>query len=224
MAEKPDATRPPARQGAPSRRRAAIAAAALFPLLVSAGVMAPGLVELALQTGGPSAGPALSGGVPSPFEHQPLPAPRDPAVALTPVALELDRVFFETDYQGADPALDYDGARLGGAGAGPTAAEIAQLLSFPRHDTDPIVLDLLAAPEDQIVFKDALIPEPGPEVQLPDQSAMFLPLCPSTPSTNCVRFDDFTTVRAPSVIPEPATAPLVAAGLALLAVARRRRR
>ena len=202
------------------RRKAAIAAAALFPLLVSAGVMAPSFVEIALQTAGGAGGAAQRGGATGPLDHQPLPAPRDPAIAFTPVALELDRVFFETQFRGSKPAPDFDGSLLGGA---PTASQIAQLLTFPRHDTDPIVLDELAPLDEQIVFKDALIPDQLADLDLPDQGDLFLPLCPTIPATNCMRFDDFTTVVPPVPIPEPGTGGLLAAGLALLAVSSRRR-
>src|SRR5262245_52010153 len=141
MAEKPVETGRPTR----SRLRAAALAVVLFPLLVSAGVFAPGWVQFALQSGG-GAGADLEPTAPlGPLDRRPLPAPRDPALDFTPVALELDRIFFETRFRGTDPAPDYDGT-LGGAGAGPTPGEIAQLLSFPRHDTDPIVLDQLGAP------------------------------------------------------------------------------
>jgi len=168
-------------------------------------------------SGSPPAAP------PSPFEHQPLPAPRDSAIHFPPVALELDRLLFETEFRGTEPAPDFEGALPDGVGAGPTPAEIAQLLSFPRHDTDPIVLDELAPPEQQIVFKDALIPEEVPDIQVLDQSQLFLPLCNTIPATNCIRFDDFTTVRAPVVpIPEPGTGALVGLALALLAAASRR--
>ena len=207
----------------PSRRKAAIAATALFPMLVSAGVMAPGLVELAFQTGGAAGQAAQQAGAASPLAHQPLPAPRDPAIAFTPVALELDRIFFDTRFRGTEPAPDFDGSLVGGADSAPTAAQIAQLLSFPRHDTDPIVLDELAPTEEQIVFKDALIPDELPELQLADLDELFLPLCPTLPATNCMRFDDFTTVVAPLPIPEPATGALFAAGLVLLAARRRTR-
>lgn len=211
---------PPVETGQPKgkRRKTAIAATALFPLLVSAGVMAPSLVEIALQTAGGAGGTAQRSGATSPLAHQPLPAPRDPAISFTPVALELDRIFFETQFRGAEPAPD--GSLLGAA---PTASQIAQLLSFPRHDTDPIVLDELAPLDEQIVFKDALIPEQLADLDLPDQGDLFLPLCPTIPATDCMLFDDFTTVVPPVPIPEPGTGGLLAAGLALLAVSFRRR-
>jgi hypothetical protein len=189
---------------------------------VSAGVFAPAWVQVALQSGGGVPGEVQRNAPLSPFEHRPLPAPRDPAIHFTAVAVELDRLFFGTGLRASELAPEPDGALLDGAGDGPTPEEIAQLLSFPRHDTDPIVLDQLAPPPEPIVFKDALIPEEIPDLALPDQGALFMPLCSTIPATNCIRFDDFTTVRAEVAVPEPGTGALVGAGLALLAAASRR--
>lgn len=221
MAEKPVETGKSPRR----TRGAALAAAALFPALVSAGVFAPGLVQLALQSGDASSQGSLSLGTPSAFERQPLPAPRDPAISFTPVALELDRLFVETEYRGVAPSQDFAGAGGGGAGAAPTPGELARLLSFPRSDTDPILLDAPDPHVEELVFKDALVPEQPAETQVADQGDLFLPLCGVLGSTDCIRFDDFTTVVGRSVpIPEPSSSGLLAAGLAVLARLRPRRR
>src|SRR5215510_14651979 len=119
MAEKPVETGRATR----SRRRAATLAVVLFPLLVSAGVFAPAWVQIALQSAAGAGADPQGGAVLGPLDRQPLPAPRDPAVGFTPVALELDRLFFETQFRGTNPVPD--GALLGG-GSGTTAGEIAQ--------------------------------------------------------------------------------------------------
>ena len=222
MAEKRAENRAEPEQPPRSRRRAAVAATLVFPLLVSAGVHAPGWVQLALQTGAATPAPRSVDAPLSPFAHRPLPAPRDPAIGLTPVALELDRLFFATEFRGAETAPDFAG-RLAAPAAGPSALELAQLLSFPRHDTDAIVVDQLAPPEEQVVFKDALIPEELAAVELLDPGSLFLPLCPAVPSMDCLRFDDFST-RDEVPIPEPASGALLGLGIALLAAARRGRR
>lgn len=214
MADKPVDTAKPQR----SRRKAVAAAAALFPLLVSAGVFAPGLVELAFQRGAESDETVPMERSWSPLAHQPLPAaaPSDGAIALETPAVELEPIVV-AQARRTDPVTDLPGAPAGGAVA--SATEIAQLLSFPRHDTDPIVLDELAPAEQQIVFKDALIPDQLPAVALPNVGDLYLPLCPTIPAQDCIRFNDFTTVVP---IPEPGTGALLAAGLVLLAARHRR--
>jgi hypothetical protein len=221
MAEKPVESERATRRS----RRAPLAALAALPALVAAGALAPQLLQVALQSWSFSGSQAQPQEPPGPFEHQPLPAPRDPALGFTPVALELDRLFFQTEFRGVEPVPD-GGAVFEGAGAGPSPAEIAELSTFPRSETEAIVLDELDPHQEPLVFEDALVPEEIAEALLPDQEDLFLPLCNTIPATNCIRFDDFTTVREQDAvpIPEPAVLALVAAGLAWLAAGSRRRR
>ena len=209
MAEQPEQAVAPKR----TRSKAAVAAVALFPLLVSAGVFAPGVVQLALQIGGAMAGQSQAGTPPGPLDHQPLPAPRDPALVFTPVGAELDRLFFESLFRGTHPAADGTrGAAPGGRGPA----------GFPRHDADGIASNERGNQDAGVIFDDALIPKGAPEVAMLDLDKFFLPLCPTLPAQNCINFDDFTRVVPDTVIPEPATGSLFALGLALLATRRRR--
>src|SRR5262245_53019158 len=166
MAEQPEQAKAPKR----ARSKAAVAAIALFPLLVSAGVFAPGVVQLALQIGGAMAGQSQAGTPPGPLDHQPLPARRDPPLAFTPVGVELDRLFFESLFRGADAAAD--GTR-GARGRGPEGRGPA---GFPRHDADGIVSDEEGS-EVAVIFDDALIPKEAPEIAMLDLDKFFLPLC-----------------------------------------------
>jgi hypothetical protein len=162
-------------------------------------------------------GEAPGGPAPGPFDHQPLPAPRHPALVFTPVGVELDRLFFESLFRGADTAVD--GARIA---RGP-APDGNGPLGFPRHDADGIVSDEHGNQDAEVVFDDALIPKQAPEIATLDLESFFLPLCPTLPSQNCMNRDDFTrVVSTTTVVPEPASASLLAMGLALLASRRRR--
>src|SRR5262249_37899603 len=161
-------------------------AAALFPLLVSAGVFAPKLVQVALQIGGAMSGDAPTGPAPGPLDHQPLPAPRDPVVSFTPVSLELDRLFFESLFRGANAPAD--GARVARTGPAPAPKTPP---GSPRHEAEGIASDERGTADTDVVFEDALMPKEAPQVALLDLKQMFLPLCPTLPALNCLVYDDF---------------------------------
>jgi hypothetical protein len=150
------------------RPRATAVALALVPLLVSAGVMAPGVIaQLAAQSSNEQAEAKSFPEQLSPFEHRPLTLPRRLALGFA-----FDDLFVETS---APPEL---AGRL-------TTRDLAQLLSFPRSQGDSIVLDDLDPHFEEIVFKDALVGEPVVEITRPGIEDEFLPNCGALHASNC---------------------------------------
>ena len=75
------------------------------------------------------------------------------------------------------------------------------------------------------MFGDALITGAPTERQRWRPTTAVFPLCGVLHATNCVRFDDFTSGGGGfAVVPEPSTGWLVAGGLLMLALGRRRSR
>jgi hypothetical protein len=189
------------------RRRLAGILLSLFPAMVAVGLLAPDYVRV-LQV--PEGGEATERPVPildQPLQIRPtLLVPRDFSTGFIPELLDIDQLFRKTRYR-VDPATQ----------------RLAGLLSFPRNRGDVIVLDDVDKHVRGLLFKDALS-----STSVVDSAGFggwqLLPLGSTLPSGNGVRFDDFVTSgqRIVAVVPEPGTAPLLAAGLVYLA--RRRRR
>lgn len=177
---------------------------ALFPLLVAAGFMAPGVIQvlaLAQEPTESERAPVVDRtGL---YGHRPLLVPRDFSAGFIPELLDLDQLFLGSEY------------RI------PISAEqLARVTSFPRSHGDAIVLDDLGDFAEDITFKDVLMEEPPSMLLAGDPNAELLPLCGTLHAGNCVRDDDLAgpgvDVEVGQVIPEPSTAVLLALGLAAL--------
>jgi hypothetical protein len=183
----------------------------LMPLLVAAGILAPGMVEVVAVEG--QQFDPLSVRITrrlSRYAHQPLLLPRDFSVGFIPELLDLEHLFSRVNYM--SDSSGYDRSRIP---------------AFPRDFGDVIVLDDDDRKNREIVFKDPVLADSGPGQPLPPPAADLTPLGSGSPIGPGPRFDDYlgpyVDVENRMVVPEPSSGPLLALGLALLAALRRGR-
>ncbi len=189
------------------QRGLALLASLMVPLLVLAGLLAPGVVQVMAQSLEPDRAterPRLVRTA-GPLERRPLLVPRDFSAGFLPELIDLERLFEAQRYRLAS-----------------SDDRIARLPSFARHHGDSIVLDDLGPVVEKVVFGGAPItgaPTQRKRVEVDDS---LFPLCGVLPAASCVRFDDFTSGGGGfAVVPEPTTGVLVAVGLVMLALGRR---
>jgi hypothetical protein len=198
------------RVGRPVRHGVAAGIFWLLPLLAFAGMLAPGLVQVAYQEEEELQVAQRSGTVlfrPVRLNRPPLVVPRDYSTGFIPELMNLESLFKGTEYRG----------ELG--------RQLGDLPSFPSRFGDMIVIDDVDTFVADQFFKDLLKPtfvaDRG-QIWDPD---IFDVIPPLFPVGNNNRYDDFPGFGIdPSggvVVPEPATGLLLTLGLALLAGSRR---
>ena len=113
----------------------------LLPLLISVGILAPGMIHVMAVEGDQIDPPSVRiTRRLSRYAHQPLLLPRDFSAGFIPELLDLEHLFSRVEYMGD-----------------PMTRERARLPSFPRDFGDVIVLDDVDQRIREIVFKDPVV-------------------------------------------------------------------
>ena len=198
----------------PVRHSIAAALLSLLPLLAFAGVLAPGLVEIAYEEP-PDLAPQRKGTIifrPVRLSRPPLLVTHGAGRGFLLEFLDIEALFQNNRYRG----------ELG--------QRLADLQGFPSGRGDTIVIDdvdAIAASDE--LFEDLLAPSfVLNEAPLWDPK-IFDVIPPLFAIGNGFRYDDFPDPGFEpgevddAVIPEPATAVLLGSGLAAIAIQRRRR-
>lgn len=205
------AAREDATRRSPWPARVVILAGIMFPLLVAGGVLAPQVISNLAGVSGESAATDSEAPVALDFSRPligkpPLLLPRDYDAGFMPELLDLQNLFTASSQVPEQVSQDY-----------------ARLVGFPRSQGDVIVMDDVDREIQDVIFKDPVMV--GAETAYPRPNPDLLPIGEPRPLGDGLRFDDpQATGEGPvAPIPEPATAALLAGGLAILAARRRSR-
>jgi hypothetical protein len=198
---------------APIRHSLAAAILSLLPLLAFAGVLAPGLVEVA-------------------YNEEPTQVePRKGTIVFRPVRLSRPPLMVTRGVgQGyLLEFLDIEALFENGRYRGELGQRLAQLSSFPSSRGDLIVIDDVDAAMQTDLFDDLLRPSFVAHGHPLWDPRIFDVIPPLFAVGNGIRYDDFPDPgfdpgETPIVVPEPETALLVGLGLGGLAFVGRRKR
>jgi hypothetical protein len=184
----------------------------MLPLLVAAGIMAPGLVKvMAVEDDQLHPFSVRITRRLSRYAHQPLLLPRDFSVGFIPELLDLEHLFSRVEYMGD-----------------PNAYARARIPLFPLDFGNVIVLEDVDQKIREIVFKDPVLMNTAQNTPMPPPAADLTPLGGPGPIGPGPRFDDYlgpqVDVNEDLVVPEPSTGLLFGLGLLILTTLRRRPR
>jgi len=183
----------------------------LLPLLVVAGILAPGFVHVTPIDGdGVGDVPVRVSRKLSRFARQPILIPHDLSTGFVPEILDLDHLFSGVDPLGRSPAPG-----------------LAGLQSFPASTGEMIVLDDANQRLREIVFKDPVLMAHATQHTFPPPAKDITPLDDTGIAGSGPRFDDYLGPNFDPedlvVVPEASTGLLLGLGLILLTIADRER-
>ena len=197
-----------AQSSRPKRHGLAVFLMLVMPFFIFMGVLAPAAVTVQLQEEEEQSGPSQRlPWRPVRLSKRPLLIPRDYSAGFVPELVDLEALFAGRRYRAQE------------------SQRISSLPSFPSSQGDTIVLDDIDAFVSDNVFDDPLDPTLVADTAGIWDPALFDIIPPLVPIDGQSQFDDFAGDNNDDptpVVPEPRTGALLALGLAVMAIHKRR--